>query len=57
VITSLKRLIAALAFVLPAAALVVSPVMASSQTKPKTHHTSVHKVSSHRTSHSKNHHV
>ncbi len=47
-ITSFKRLIAALAFVLPAAALVTSPVMAASHTKAK-HHTSVHKASSHRT--------
>jgi hypothetical protein len=40
-----KRLIVALAFVLPAAAFVASPVMA----KTKTHHTSVHKVSHHKT--------
>ncbi len=38
VITSFKRLIAALAFIVPAAALVTSPVMAASQTKTKTHH-------------------
>jgi hypothetical protein len=48
--TSFKRLIAALAFVLPAAALVVSPVMAASHAK--THHSSVHKASAHK-SHSK----
>jgi hypothetical protein len=47
VITSFKRLIAALAFVLPAAALVTSPVMAASHTKAK-HHTSVHKASVHK---------
>jgi hypothetical protein len=43
VTTSWKRLIAALAFVLPAAALVATPVMA----KTKTHHT--HKASHHTT--------
>jgi hypothetical protein len=53
VITSFKRLIAALAFVVPAAALVASPVMAANQTKPKTHHTSTHKSGSHKTSHAK----
>lgn len=53
-ITSFKRLIAAMAFVLPAAALVTSPVMAASQTKSKPHHVvSVHKVSSHKTTHAK----
>jgi hypothetical protein len=52
VITSFKRLIAALAFVLPAAALVTSPVMAASQTKTK-HHAPVHKTSAHKTSHAK----
>jgi flagellar biosynthesis protein FliP len=51
VITSFKRLIVALAFVLPAAALVTSPVMAASHTKAK-HHVSVHKASTHKT-HSK----
>ena len=51
VITSFKRLIAALAIVLPAAALVTSPVMAASH--KKTHHTAVHKVSAHKTSHAK----
>ncbi len=50
-ITSFKRLIAALAIVLPAAALVTSPVMAASH--HKTHHTAVHKVSTHKTSHKK----
>jgi hypothetical protein len=49
VITSFKRLIAALAIIVPAAALVTSPVMAASQTKTKTHHTSVHKASTHKT--------
>jgi hypothetical protein len=48
VITSFKRLIAALAFVLPVAALLASPVMAASHHK-KSHHTSVHKVSMHKT--------
>ena len=46
-IISFKRLIAALAFVLPAAALVVSPVMAATHTHAKTHH-SIHKASSHK---------
>ncbi len=52
VITSFKRLIAALAFVVPAAALVTSPVMAASHTKTK-HHTAVHKASVHKASHAK----
>jgi hypothetical protein len=52
VITSFKRLIAALAFVLPVAALVTSPVMAASHTKTKPQHASVHKASAHKT-HSK----
>ena len=51
VTTTFKRLIAALAIILPAAALVASPVMAASQTKAK-HHVSIHKASAHR-SHSK----
>jgi hypothetical protein len=42
VISSFKRLIAALAFVLPVAALVASPVMAHSKAR---HHSSVHKAS------------
>jgi hypothetical protein len=46
--TSCKRLIAALAFILPAAALVSSPVLAASQTKAKSHHLSVHKASAHK---------
>jgi hypothetical protein len=54
VITSFKRLIAALAFILPVVALATSPVMAATQTKAtKTHHTSVHKVSAHKTTHTK----
>jgi hypothetical protein len=53
VIISFKRLIAALAIILPAAALVTSPVMAASQTKTKSHHVSVHKASSHKAAHSK----
>jgi hypothetical protein len=54
VITSFKRLIAALAVVLPAAALVTSPVMAASHTKTtKTHHASIHKASAHRMAHKK----
>jgi hypothetical protein len=48
VITSFKRLIAALAFVLPAFALAASPVMAASQTTKKPHHTSIHKASTHK---------
>lgn len=50
-ISSFKRLIAALAFVLPVAALVASPVMAASHAKAKSHH-SVHKTSMHK-SHAK----
>jgi hypothetical protein len=46
--SSFKRLIAALAFVLPAAALVASPVMAASHTKTKPHHASIHKASMHK---------
>jgi hypothetical protein len=49
VITSFKRLIAALAVILPAAALVTSPVMAASQTKTKPHHVLIHKASIHKT--------
>jgi hypothetical protein len=47
VITSFKRLIAALVIILPAAALVTSPVMAASHAKAK-HHMSVHKASAHK---------
>ena len=54
-ITSFKRLIVALAFVLPAAALVTSPVMAQSPTKAKTHHVSKHKASTHKVSVHKTH--
>jgi hypothetical protein len=52
---SFKRLIAALAFIVPAAALVTSPVMAASQTKPtKTHHVApIHKTVAHKTTHTK----
>jgi hypothetical protein len=54
VITSFKRLIVALAFVVPVAALVTSPVMAASHTKTsKPHHVSVHKASAHKTTHAK----
>jgi hypothetical protein len=54
VITSFKRLIAALAFVLPVVALATSPVMAATQAKTtKTHHTSIHKASVHKTTHPK----
>jgi hypothetical protein len=52
VINSFKRLIAALAFVLPVVALVASPVMATTQNHAKSHH-SVHKASSHK-AHGKN---
>lgn len=45
-ITSIKRLIAGLAFVLPVAALVASPVMAA--THAKHHHSQVHKASMHK---------
>ncbi len=47
VTTSRKRLIAALAFVLPAAAPVAAPAYAATQ-KPKHHTTSVHKASAHK---------
>jgi hypothetical protein len=52
VITLFKRLIVALTLVVPAAALVTSPVMAATHTKAK-HHTSAHKASAHKTSHAK----
>lgn len=44
--TSRKRLVAALAFVLPVAALVATPAMAAKHHKAKTHH--VHKVAAHK---------
>ncbi len=50
VITSIKRLIASLAFVLPVAALGASPVMAA--THGKHHHSQIHKTSMHK-SHAK----
>jgi hypothetical protein len=50
VTTTRNRLIAALAFVLPVAALVATPAMAKPH-KAKTQHTSVHKVGHHKTSH------
>jgi hypothetical protein len=55
VTSSFKRLIAALAFIVPAAALVTSPVMAASQTKTtKTHHVApIHKTVAHKTIHTK----
>jgi hypothetical protein len=46
--TSFKRLIAGLAFVLPAIALAASPVMAASHNKTR-HHVPVHKASMHKT--------
>jgi hypothetical protein len=46
VTTSRKRLVAALAFVLPVAALVATPAMAAKHHKAKTHH--VHKVAAHK---------
>ncbi len=49
-ITSIKRLITGLAFVLPVAALAASPVMAA--THSKHHHSQVHKASMHK-SHTK----
>jgi hypothetical protein len=55
VTTSRKRIIAALAFVLPVAALVAAPASATTQ-KPKHHSTSVHKASAHKsTSHKAKH--
>jgi hypothetical protein len=53
VIISFKRLIAALALIVPAAALVTSPVMAATPAKTKPHHAAVHKASVHKTSHAK----
>jgi hypothetical protein len=54
---SFKRLIAALAILLPAAALVTSPVMAqapaATPAKPKPHHVSVHKAAVHKPTHAK----
>ena len=44
------RLFAALAFVLPVAALVASPAMAKPH-KAKTHHSVVHKASAHKAVH------
>lgn len=51
--TSFKRLIAALAIVLPVTALVASPVMAATHHKHHVakHTTSVHKASAHKTHH------
>jgi hypothetical protein len=49
---NLTRLIAAVALIVPAAALVSSPVLAATSTKSK-HHVSVHKASSHKTAHHK----
>ncbi len=49
--TSRKRLITALAFVLPLAALAASPAMAAKSHKGQTHHSSVHKTSAHKTPH------
>jgi hypothetical protein len=46
--TFFKRLIAALAIVLPAAALVSSPVFAATTTKARHHHVSIHKASVHK---------
>lgn len=46
--TSFTRLIAALAIVVPATALVASPVMAASHHKTAKHHTSIHKASAHK---------
>jgi hypothetical protein len=53
VITSFKRLIAALAVIVLAAALVTSPAMAVSPPKAKTHHVSGHKTVAHKITHSK----
>jgi hypothetical protein len=55
VITSFKRLIASLAFVLPVVALAASPAMAATKAKTtKTHHvTAVHKAAAHKTTHAK----
>lgn len=46
-IPSFKRLIVALALVVPAAALVTSPVMAASHHKAR-HHSSAHKAGAHK---------
>jgi hypothetical protein len=52
VITSFKRLIAALVFVMPVVALVASPVMAATHTRTRHHHSAIHHASLHK-SHSK----
>jgi hypothetical protein len=51
VTTSRKRLFAALAFVLPVAALVASPAAMAKPHKPKAQHTAVHKTSGHKVAH------
>lgn len=48
------RLFAALAFVLPVAALVASPAMAKPH-KAKTHHSVIHKASAHKAIHKVKH--
>ncbi len=54
--SSRKRLTAALAFVLPVAAFVAAPAFAQTHaTKPKTHTSSVHKTSAHKSSHKTTH--
>jgi len=53
VIIVFKRLIAALAIILPASVLVTSPATAASQPKTKTHHLSIHKAVAHKTTHAK----
>ena len=53
-ITPFKRLIATLAFILPVIALAVSPAMAATKGKTKTHHVaSIHKTAAHKTTHAK----
>lgn len=53
VTNSRKRLIAALAFVLPVSALVIVPAAHAATQKPKHHNSSVHKTSAHKSGHKK----
>ena len=50
---SSKRIIAALAFVLPISALVVAPAAHATTQKAKSHSSSVHKASAHKSGHKK----
>lgn len=48
---SRKRMITALAFVLPFAAMAASPAMATTKSHKGTHHSATHKTSAHKTPH------